>query len=186
MLNVFRYGAVALLVLLVGACSKPLEVAEVTNIKSKTGSSGLDVHQAARSAGQDAPEFAGDQLAEVRAYHQVDGKGQVELAGVPCHLSTAHFEAKLTTPAKVRVPLYRGKSSDLAVSCKKPGYISRLVTVRALDITRSQRLNSGANAGLVGLLVVAAIDAASDNTKNDWKYPPVKVLLERVPNGSAS
>lgn len=180
-----RFAALAVAVFVLAGCAKPLEVSRVTDIRSKTSSNDIDVLSVKRAqTGSGVPEYAGNQLAEVRAYERIDGKGDVEMAGVSCHLSTPHYEADLVTPAKVRVPLYRGKSSELAVSCKRQGYISRLVTVRAIDVTRAQRLNSGANSGLLGLAVVAVIDAASDNTKNDWKYPPVKVLLERVPNRS--
>ena len=82
------------------------------------------------------------------------------------------------------MPLYRGQSSQLAASCELPGY--QMITVAALDVTRSQRLASGANGGLVGVLAVNAIDAMSDNTKNEWRYPVARVVLEPLPQKTAS
>ena len=166
------------LVVLTG-CAKPLEVARVTEISSQTGSTGIDVHAPRRLVNpESAPEFAGDQLVEVRTYVYEDGKGNVEVPGASCSLSAAEYSATMTSPAKVRVPLYRGKSSALAVRCEKPGYKKRLITVNVYDVTRSQRYAGAAGGGLLAVVAVAAIDAMSDNSKNEWRYPIAKVVLE--------
>ena len=172
-----------LLVLVVlGGCAAPgLEVASVTQIRSSTGSGGIDVYEPKRRAGSSVPEFAGDQLVEVRTYKNAD-EGEVEIAGATCSLSATGFSASMRTPAKVRVPLYREQSSTLAVTCEMPGYQKRMVTVSPYDATRASRLASSGSGGLIGVAVVAAIDAAADNSKNDWRYPIARVLL--VPNGS--
>jgi hypothetical protein len=179
-LHIIAAFSCASLGLLLAGCAKPLEVSAITEIKSKTGSRGIDVHEPKRVAGQQSvPEFAGDQLLEVRSYSDVQGEGQKEFPGATCTVTAADFAATATTPAKVRIPLYRGQSSQLAVACDMPGYKKRMVTVEAIDVTRNQRLASGANGGLIGLVAVAAIDSMSDNTKNEWKYPEARVVMER-------
>jgi hypothetical protein len=41
-------------------------------------------------------------------------------------------------------------------------------------------MSSGSGNGLIGLVAVAAIDAMSDNTKNEWKYPVAQVVMDPV------
>jgi hypothetical protein len=166
--------------LALAGCAKPLEVSSITEIKSTTGSKGIDVHEPRRASGQQGlPEFAGDQLLEVRTYTAENGNGEQEIADVACTVSAADFSANLVTPAKVRVPLYRAQSSTLAVSCDKPGFKKRSITVAAVDATRNSRYATGSSAGAIGLIAAVAVDGLSDNTKNDWKYPLAKVVLER-------
>ncbi len=54
-------------------------------------------------------------------------------------------------------------------------------TVAPYDATRTTRLASGSGGGLTGAVVVAAVDAAADNSKNDWRYPVAKVVMEVDP-----
>ena len=171
-----------LVVVVLGGCAAPgLEVASVTEIRSTTGSRGIDVYEPKRRAGSSVPELAGDQLVEVRTYKNTD-EGEVELAGATCSLSATGFSASMRPPAKVRVPLYRGQSTTLAVTCEMPGYQKRMVTIAPYDATRASRLASSGSGGLIGVVVVAAVDAMADNSKNDWRYPLARVLLE--PNAS--
>jgi hypothetical protein len=127
------------------------------------------------------PEFAGDQLVEVRTFQKSD-QGEVEMAGATCSLAATGFSATMTSPAKVRVPLYRNQSSTLAVTCQKPGFQKGMVTVAPFDETRRSRLASGSSGGLLGVVVVAAVDAAADNSKNDWRYPVARVVMEADPS----
>lgn len=169
---------VVVVALVVGACAKPLEVASVTEIRPTNGGRGLDVHEQKRRGGQTgAPEFAGDQLLEVRSFADL-GEGSQEVPGARCELSAAEYKAEFTTPAKVRVPLYRGQSSTLAVSCEKPGFKKRMITVGPVDVTRSQRYAAGSGS-VIGLVTVAAVDALSDNSRNEWRYPLARVDLEK-------
>ncbi|MCB1505796.1 MAG: hypothetical protein KDJ47_12540 [Hyphomicrobiaceae bacterium] len=151
----------------------------MTPIKPQNGATGIDVYAQHRNAGNTtAPEFAGDQLVEVRSYVYKQDQGDTEVRGANCSLSAAEYSATMTTPARVRVPLYRGQSSTLAVSCEMPGYKKSMITVAPMDITRNSRYANGASAGLLGVVAVAAIDAMSDNSKNDWRYPIAKIVLE--------
>jgi hypothetical protein len=176
-----RRSSLFLVLALVGGCAKPLEVGSITEIKPSTGSTSIDVLEPRRRAGQTGvPSFAGDQLVEVRTYTNKDGNGDVEIAGASCSLSAADFSATMQSPAKVRVPLYRGQSSTLAVACEMPGYKKAMVTAAPMDVTRQGRMASGASGGVIGIVTVAAIDAMSDNSHNEWHYPVVQVTL--VPN----
>ncbi|MEO1207347.1 MAG: hypothetical protein AAFV45_13560 [Pseudomonadota bacterium] len=173
-----RLGVVLCVAALAGCASKPLEVGSIAKIKPQSGSNELDVYADTRRQGTTAaPDFAGDQLVEVRTYRDDPENGQVEMAGATCQLSAALYSADLTTPALVRVPLYRGQSSVLSAKCTKSGFADKLVTVEAFDVTRSQRYQSSSNGGLAGVAVVAVFDALSDNSKNDWRYPPIRVVM---------
>jgi hypothetical protein len=173
------YAVVGVIMALAG-CAKPLEVGSITEIQSKTGSRGIDVYEPRRIKDQAGlPEFAGDQLLEVRTYVVEDGKGEVEVADASCSVSAADFSATTRTPAKVRVPLYRGQSSTLAVSCERPGYKPRSITVAAADVTRQGRYQSGSSAGVIGLVAAVAVDGLSDNTKNEWRYPLARIVMEK-------
>ena len=168
-------------------CATPLEVASITEIKPHTGSKSIDVYEPKRLTGETSvPEFAGDQLVEVRTYVHQEDKGEVEISGAACSLTASDFSASAQSPAKIRVPLYRGQSSALAVACEKPGYKRRLVTVEAIDTTRQGRLASGAGGGLIGVVAVAAIDAMADNSKNDWRYPVARIVLEPEENAAVA
>ncbi|NOU06170.1 MAG: hypothetical protein HOO99_08310 [Hyphomicrobiaceae bacterium] len=152
----------------------------MTDIKPINGAKGIDVHEHRRQAGQQGvPEFAGDQLVEVRSYANQEGSGDVEFAGATCTVSAAEFSATATTPAKVRVPLYRGQSSTLAVMCASPGFKNRSITLAPDDVTRQQRYSTGSGAGVLGLVAAVAVDGLSDNTKNEWRYPLARMVLEK-------
>jgi hypothetical protein len=180
-----RYRMLLVIALVaVGGCAKPLEVGSITEIKTTNGSKGIDVHEHKRVAGQPGvPEFAGDQLVEVRTFVSKDGSGDVEVPGGTCTVSAADFAATTQSPAKVRVPLYRGQSSTLAVACQLPGYKKQMITVSPIDVTRQARYSSGASSGVLGLVAVSAVDAFSDNTKNEWRYPVARLVLEPEPVG---
>lgn len=177
---------------LAGCAAKPLEVGAITSIKPTNGATGTDVYAQQRAAGTPVPDYGGDQLLEVRTYEHVENKGNVEMAGANCTVSAGTFTATMTTPAKVRVPLYRNQSESLAIQCEKPGYKARMITLKAFDKTRSDRFdsmtNAGSSAGLIGVVATAAIagvvDAASDNSANVWQYQPAKLHLERADDNS--
>lgn len=182
-----RHAAIIAALTVMAGCAKPMEVSSITEIKPATGSRGVDVHEPKRQAGQSGvPEFAGDQLLEVRTYASKEGSGEVEIAGANCSLSAADFNATMQTPAKVRVPLYRGQSSTLAVACELPGYQKKMITVAPFDATRNARYSSGANTGVIGLVAVTAIDAFSDNTRNEWHYPLARVVLDAATPGKVA
>lgn len=174
----------ALMGLVLTGCAKPLEVASITEIKPPPGSQGLDIYASRRNAGEKVPDFAGDQVVDVRSYVMSEGGGTGdEFAGATCELKSRDFSVNLTTPAKVRVPIYRAQSSPLTVQCQKDGFEPKLAEASVFNVTKEERLQQGASGGVVGVLFVAAINAASDETTHDFAYPTIKVLM--TPLGAA-
>jgi hypothetical protein len=166
-------------VLAVAGCAKPLEVSSITEIQPPPGATGVDVYASRRAAGEKVPDFAGDQIVEVRTYKANDGGGTGdEIGGAQCKVSARDFSADATSPAKVRVPVYRAQSSPLAVKCEMPGYRPKLIEVGAYDVTNASRLQAGSGAGAVGILFMAAVNAASDQSTHDFSYPVAKLAME--------
>jgi len=178
--------AVALLLALAG-CAKPLEVGSITEIKPPPGTQGVDVYAGRRAAGEKVPEFAGDQIIEVRTFAKTgeDLAGE-EFPGAACKVTARDFSAEITTPAKVRVPIYRAQSSPLAVQCTKDGYKPRMIEVAAFNETKASRYTAAGGGGLVGFLVVTAVNAASDETTHDFKYPVAQVMMEKIAAGKTA
>jgi hypothetical protein len=175
--------------LLLAGCAKPLEVGSITEIKPPPGTQGADVYATRRAAGEKVPDFAGDQLMEVRTFATTspDGGGTGdEFAGAQCKVSARDFSADVTTPAKVRVPVYRAQSSPLAVQCTKEGFQPKMTEVTAFNETKAGRYAAGGGGGLVGFLVVTAINAASDETTHDFKYPVARVNMEPLAVGKTA
>lgn len=177
---------ILLALVIVGGCVKPMEVSSITEIKPSEPGASFDVYAARRARGEQVPQFAGDQLLEVRTFAvKEDGILSDEFAGASCTIRSSNFSAEAVSPAKVRVPLYRDHSSTLSVACKKDGFQPKIVDATAFDATRSQRIATGASGGVLGIVLVAAADAVSDNSKNEWKYPVVRVHMTPVQTADA-
>ncbi len=172
--------------MLAGCSKKPLEVDRITPIKASNGSNKTDVYASRRRAGENVPELAGDQVVPVRTYIANSGFGLGdELSGAKCTVSARDFTASVITPAKVRLPNYRMQSSTISIRCAKNGYQTRTVDHSVYNQTKSSRMNMGAQAGLLGVLAVAAINAASDDKTHDYKYPPMNIVLTPLAKKSA-
>ena len=173
------------IVFLVGCQAKKLPLSS-TSVVTPTlaGASGVDVYAAKRQNGEAVPTYRGDQFVEVRSYAKQSVKNSsrkknVEFGGARCALSGSGFEGNITTPAKIRVPIYGHESSELAVRCAADGYRPTVRTVRAFNKTKSDRLKGSGSGGVLGVVLVAAINAASDEKKHVFLYPEVAVLLEQ-------
>lgn len=170
----------ALGMLLVAGCAKPMEVGSITEIKPPPGAQGVDVFAAQRASGAVVPELAGDQIVDIRTYNEAEAaKPEEEFAGANCKLSAQDYSADLTTPAKVRVPLYRGQSSTLAVTCEKPGYVTKLQQAAVYNETAQQRIAMGSSRGLIGVALALAVNGVSDTAKDDYKYPIVRIVMAK-------
>lgn len=175
-----RLLALTAIVWLAG-CAKPLEVASITEIKPPPGATGIDVYAERRRAGESVPEFAGDQIVEVRTYaHPQDEPVGTEFPSADCKLSARDFTALVKTPAKVRVPIYRAQSSVLAVSCEREGFKPKLIEISAFNATKMERMQVASGGGAVGVIFMAAVNAASDPATHDFRYPPVRVNMEPI------
>ena len=169
------------IIFLAGCQAKKLPLAH-TSVVTPTlaGASGVDVYAARRQNGEAVPSYRGDQFVEVRSYtkQQVKNssrKKQVEFAGAQCGISGSGFKGEITTPAKIRVPIYGHESSELAVRCAAEGKTPVVRTVRAYNKTKSDRLKGSGSGGVLGVVLVAAINAASDEKKHVFLYPEVAV-----------
>ena len=167
---------------LLAGCAKPLEVSSITQIRPTNGAQGIDVYSERRNRGEKVPEYAGDQLLQVRTYRgNDDGVRGKEFAGATCDVQASNFKASVTTPAKVRVPIYRAKSSTLSIRCEHPGYKPKLIEASVYNKTQSDRLSAGANGGLAGVLVMAAVNGMSDSTLDNYYYAPAQVIMTPLP-----
>ena len=166
---------------LVGCQTKKLPISETATISPTfKDADGIDVFAGKRRNGEAVPAYRGDQFIEVRSFQHRPVKNtphtrKTEFAGARCVLSGTGFEGNVTTPSKIRVPIYGYESSELAVRCVADGYQPVVKTVRAINKTKSDRFASASGAGLIGVFVVAAVNAASDETKHVFLYGPLNV-----------
>ncbi len=181
-MKLFRFFLIFPLVAALGACATPMEVSHVTEISSLAGRQGVDVYAAQRERGRtDVPRYRGDQVVEVRTYHATaedygESVGE-EFAGAQCTLKASNYNAKFQTPAKVRVPLYGAKSSPLDLTCQHPDHRTRNKVFPFYNKTHSDRLAVGANGGLAGVLVVAAVNGLSDSGEDEYRYPILQLPM---------
>jgi hypothetical protein len=184
-MGVRRFGGVMhrilsffILLFLAGCSAKHLEVSEVTAVKPTNGAAGLDVYEKRRKAGEQVPDFAGDQLVTIRTFTEKEGGFQgEEFPGAKCKLEARDFSAEVTSPAKVRVPIYRAQSSPLSVVCEHPEYKKKTVERNVFNKTKNERLSMGSSAGLAGVLIMAVVNEASDTTNDDFLYGDVHMLM---------
>src|SRR5262245_58777370 len=174
--------AISALALLACSCAPPLlELGSISEIRPNSGPPGLDVYAARRRAGEKVPELAGDQLLDARSFVTAEGPfGEIagdEFAGAKCLVKARDYSAQVTTPARLRVPIYRLESSALSVACEREGYEPRSVVLEVYNKTKADRYAATSGNGLAGLLVVAAINELSDETKHEFAYPYARVIM---------
>ena len=111
----------------------------------------------------------------VRARTVQEGKSGTEMRNIPCELKSAGYFAKFTTPSIVNLPSYGEASPSIFVSCEYNGKVATR-TAKVHNFSQQQRTNkaesAAAGAGLFGILLVSAIDAATNKARpNDiYKY----------------
>lgn len=177
-----RFLLVILFSLLISGCAAKREpIQHVGSIKANDNRvTGIDVYKIRREAGEKTPDFRGDQFVTVRTVVYQEGvlpAFRKEVTGAKCEIKSAEFSAKLTTPAKVQVPIYGYETGEIALICKLPGFKKVVETVRSLNKTKTDRLTAGSNVGLVGLVFMAAVNAASDEKKHVFLYPDVNLTM---------
>jgi len=167
--------------LLVGCQSTQLPVTNISAVTpSFEGAEGIDVYAGKRRNGETVPDLRGDQLIEVRSYEFQNSKNssrkkKVEFVGARCSISGTGFEGNVTTPGKIRVPIYGHASSELAVRCVADGRQPAIQSVRAYNKTKTDRLNGASSSGVLGVVLIAAVNAASDETKHVFLYSPLNI-----------
>ena len=188
--------AIGLVLLLAGlsACgTPPLPLADVAVIKAADGSTdGMDIYAVRRAAGEQVPALRGNQIVEVRTYlpktndfgQEVPGQ---EIAGALCDVILDNHRAQVRTPGGVHVPLYGYQTAAFSVECQLDGFKKAIVVAQPFNQTIAQRrAAAGAAAGSAGLLgalvavvVVEGINAASDETNDEFRYALPPVLMRQ-------
>ena len=138
---------------------------------------GLDVYARPRSAGNPVPAFRGQNTVPIRTFGPLTDGGRGEITGVQCSLDSGVYQAAFTTPANLIVPDYGPSSPALFVRCTTPD-TSGSVTSTVVNMTAQQRSASAAGTGLIGAIIIGAVNEANrDNLNDDFGYNPIVVQL---------
>ena len=189
----FRLSIGVLAVLLVAACAeKRMPLTSVAEVRpTGLGMQGEFVRQ------------RGSQIVEVRTFMKrpkteeelaqedattaeadtggpVDTTNEIEFGGATCVLRGDRFAAEVTTPAGVRVPLYGYRSGALTLECAKDGFKPGIAVVETYNKTFAERRAGAAGGGLLGALFIELVNAASDETNDEFEYIFTPVFLEEV------
>lgn len=128
-----------------------------------------------------------DQTTFVRTYTGTEKK-RTEVSGARCTLKTADVTAQVTTPAKVRLPVYvqgkrfenRGRPSDMTITCRADGQTTT-VTVAPEPIGTSTYSSSNTayyNDGSSSITTVVT-HASRLSSSYPWGYgPSIGVMLK--------
>lgn len=166
------------LALLAGCAAKPLAVDSISGVSAKTNGSGANLYSRLKNDKAAVSEYSGEQIVDIRTFKELKkGRFGPEFAGAKCHLDAPGFEATVTSPAKVRVPIFRSASSDLAVRCTHPDYSSKLVTRSIVNKTKNDRLSAGSAGGLAGIALMAVVNGVSDDSNDTYMYAPIQVPM---------
>ncbi|WP_102108593.1 hypothetical protein [Oceaniglobus roseus] len=166
---------------LLAAC----EVADVTtppvNITPKVPGDavGLDVYARPRARGNPVPRFRGQETVTVRTRGTGAQGGSTEITGLACQLDSGIYTARFQTPANVIVPNYGPNSPALFIRCTHPDGRSGSSTVTVYNATAEQRSQNAAGGGLLGAVIVGAINAArTDPERDEFKYRNATVSVK--------
>lgn len=137
---------------------------------------GLDVYGRDRARGGSVPRFRGQEFIEIRTFGNSNGYG--EMPGADCTVDSGLYSAAFVSPANVVVPDYGPDSPSIFVQCTLDGKTSS-VTANVVNLTNQQRSQSAAGAGLLGALVIGAINEAQRNNEtDDFGYNPIRINLD--------
>lgn len=171
-------AVIALAVSLLGCTQAEITQPPITvTPKDQANASGLDVYARQRSRGNPVPAFRGQNTVQVRTWGATEGSSRAELSGVQCNLDSGVYTASFTTPANIIVPDYGPNSPALFVRCTA-GATSGSVTASVVNMTAQQRNASAAGTGLLGAIIIGAVNEANrDNLNDDFGYNVIVVQL---------
>lgn len=142
------------------------------------GAVGLDVYARDRARGNPVPRFRGQDMVQIRTFGDT-GNGNGEIAGAACTLDSGLYKAAFNTPANVAVPDYGPNSPALFVRCEGTNDRSGSVTVQTINQTNAGRNASAAGTGLLGAIVIGAVNASRMNPEtDDFGYNAIAVQLK--------
>lgn len=140
---------------------------------------GIDVYGRARARGNPVPRFRGQNTVTVRTNGKQKDGGFGELVGTPCTVDSGLYKARFQTPANVVVPDYGPNSPALFVRCVYPDGRDASATVNAYNLTAQQRGAGAAGGGILGAIIVGAVNAAvTDPNKDEFAYPMITLQLK--------
>lgn len=170
--------AAGLALALLTACTQAEITQPPINITpSGPGAVGLDVYASARNRGNPVPAFRGQNTVQVRTWGPSSDGGRTELTGVGCSLDSGVYTARFSTPANIIVPDYGPNSPALFIRCTTDS-ASGSVTANVVNLTAQQRSASAVGTGLLGAIVIGAVNEANrDNLNDDFGYNPIIVQL---------
>jgi hypothetical protein len=138
---------------------------------------GIDVYARPRAGGTPAPAFRGQNTVQIRTNGQLNDGDFGEISGVSCLLDSGVYKATFNTPANLIVPDYGPNSPAVFVRCTTDT-TSGSVTACVVNMTAQQRNASAAGTGLLGAIIIGAVNEANrDNLNDDFGYNPVTVQL---------
>lgn len=167
-----------------GACAVKYSDIETPPLKvtpnQVTEAKGLDVYALARERGNtDAPPFKGTALVEVRTnYTTKEDNKTKEFMGADCVLDGEGYKAEFKTPHKIQVPIYGQHSSPLFVQCSSTIGKGN-ATSEIYNHTTAVRNQNSVNTGLIGMLIITAINSAREDPDTDhYRYKNVFISLK--------
>lgn len=175
----------------VAACApNRLPLTAVVEVEQANGQIGGDVYADRRASGEVVPSQRGSQIFEVRTVIEVvnsenKSTSESEIEGADCLLEGDGFSAKVVTPTGVRVPLYGYRTGELTLECSKDGYGPAIAIAETYNKTFAERQSGATSGGLLGVLIVSLINAASDETDDEFEYADEPVRLEKLEEISA-
>jgi hypothetical protein len=185
-----RNLAVLAIVMTLAACAAPkLPLNDISDIQTPEGISTADPYEQARASGQDIPLKRGTEIIEVRTYEKTpDPKNHSntvkEISGAKCTVKSDVYSSVVETPGGVRVPLYGIRTPELSVTCKKQKYKDVTTVYRTFNKTEADRYRKYQSAGLIGLLISSAVNAADDDTDDEYNYMMPQIILTPVTDKS--
>ena len=139
---------------------------------------GIDVYGKARAAGNPVPRFRAQKTVPIRTNGSREDESFGEIAGSTCKIVSGLCKASIVTPANIVVPDYGPNSPALFVSCTAPDGRTKTATVNAVNLPSQQRDASAAGTGLLGAIIIGAVnEARRDNEKDDFGYNPITLVF---------
>ncbi len=113
----------------------------------------------------------------VRTWIKV-GDAKAELENVACEIDGLGFYANFTTPARLALPVYKGNTAPISVSCTNNG---RTVAVGSLPYnqTAKNKINSAqAGFGIMGAVAAIAVSGVHDTSNDRFLYQDISIYFD--------
>lgn len=164
MLHIRQFSALSLLVL-GAACTPAIEVTTQP----------VDVTFTSNAS---QPALTGYDATFVRSYVAEGNQSKTETTGASCTFQGSGFNGLVQTPSIVNLPVFGAGSRPVTFSCTD-GKATVVRQAIPYNVTSDEKIAAGANGGLLGVIVMAGVDAARDKSDDAWGYRDVEVTFEK-------